>query len=301
MRRIVGQAWHDIMNNHTMAFAAGLSYYFVLSLFPLLILLASVVGFLPIPDLFDNLLDLMARFMPAESMSLVRKIVESIIIPERGALLTFGILGTLWTASSGFAAMIEALNVAYDIPETRAIWKTRLVALQLTLVEGVLLISAMAVMIVGPRFGEWLAFRVHFVGPAFAYAWPYARWTIAILCVVLAVEILFFWGPNVRQRFWATLPGAIIGVGFWIGSSHLLSLYFVNYANFNATYGTLGAAMALMVWLYWSSFMILIGAEINSELLKEAHSETLELKGKPPAAVKPRAPYEERPIEDAAA
>ncbi|HET8668111.1 MAG TPA: YihY/virulence factor BrkB family protein, partial [Terriglobales bacterium] len=111
----------------------------------------------------------------------------------------------------------------------------------------------------------------------------------------LAVEVIYFWAPNVEQRFLATLPGAIIGVIFWIGSSYGLGIYFQKFANYNKTYGILGAAMALMVWLYWSWFAILVGAEINSELVKAGGEGKLELKEKPPAAVKPRPAWEERP------
>src|SRR5512133_3149400 len=133
IRKIIANAYHDIMNTHTMTLAAGLSYYFVLALFPMLILLAAAVGYLPIPNLFDQILGTMSRVVPADSMGLVRKVVASVIKPHSG-LLTFGIVGTIWTASGGFASLIEALNVAYDVPETRPIWKTRLLAIGLTFV-----------------------------------------------------------------------------------------------------------------------------------------------------------------------
>jgi len=281
------------MNNHTMSMAAGLSYYFVLSLFPLLILLASIVGYLPIPNLFERILGTMSQVVPSESMGLVRNVVATVVQP-RGTLLTFGILGTIWTASGGFAGLIEALNVAYDVPETRPIWKTRLLAIGLTFVIGLLLVIALATMVFGPKLGEWIANLVG-LGWTFLAVWPYVKWSVSIAFTILAVEIVYFWAPNVRQRFWATLPGAVIGVAFWIGSSYALGLYFQHFANFNKMYGTLGAAMALMVWLYWSWFAILVGAEINSEIVKVTSGGKLELKEKPPAAVKPRPAWEERP------
>src|SRR5512142_1443149 len=117
IKRVLGNAVHDIMQNHTMAMAAGLSYYFVLSLFPLLILAAAVVAYLPIPNLFQTILGAMAHVVPPDSMGLVRKIVASIITPHRGGLLTLGVVGTVWSASGGFSSLIEALNVAYDVPE----------------------------------------------------------------------------------------------------------------------------------------------------------------------------------------
>lgn len=280
-------AYQDILKNHTMAFAAALSYYFVLSLFPLLIALAAVVGYLPIPNLFGHILDVMSRVVPPDSMGMVRKILGSVISPSKGKLLTVGLLASLWSASSGFASMIEALNVAYDVPETRPYWKTRPLAFLMTFVIGVLMIVALSVLVVGPSFGSWLANKVD-LGPQFVIVWPYIRWGVSIAFTVLAVELLYFLGPNVKQKFVATLPGALFGVGGWIGLSYLLGLYFQHFANFNKTYGTLGAAIALFVWFYWSSLAILIGAEVNSELLQETGNGKLPLKQPPPLEVTPK-------------
>ena len=291
IKRTAAQAWRDLNSNHTMALAAGLSYYFVMSLFPLLIVAAAAVAFLPVPNLFEQILGVMARVVPADSMGLVRAVAEDVITPKRATFLSLGILGTLWTASSGFAAMIEALNVAYDVPETRPIWKTRLLALGLSFLNGGLLVTALLVMIVGPRFGEWLTGKLG-LSWMFAAVWPVVRWIVAISFTVLAVEITYFLAPNVKQRFRCTLPGAVFAVGAWIGLSYLLGLYFQNYANFNATYGTLGAAVALMIWLYWSGFAILVGAEINAELRQAAGKGKLPLKA-PPHEVYPTEPPKE--------
>jgi membrane protein len=289
---IVRNAWRDVMNNHTMTMAAGLSYYFVLSLFPLLILAAALLAYLPSPNLFEAILTTLAHVVPQESMGLVRQVVGTVVKPHSG-LLTFGILGTLWTASGGFAALIEALNVAYDVPETRPIWKTRLLALGLMFVIGILFVAAFGLLLLGPKIAQWLG---HMTGTdELIRLWPYLKWGVSVACTVVGVELLFFWAPNVKQRFWATLPGAVIAVAFFIGSSYGLSVYFQNYAHYNKTYGTLGAAMGLMVWLYYSWFAILVGAEVNSELVKISRGGTLELKQKPPEAVKPVSPWEERP------
>jgi membrane protein len=267
LRSAIKGAWVDINSNHTMALAAGLSYYFVLSLFPALIFLSAVVAYLPVPDLFNQALSLMSHFVPADSMGLVKKVLADVVSPNRSTFLSFGILGSLWAASGGYAAAIEALNVAYDVQETRPFWKTRLLAVGLTFLIGALLLLALAVMIVGPRFGEWLAAKIH-LSQLFVVTWPYIHWTLAVVFTVLAVEALYFLAPNVKQRFLATLPGAVLAVGCWIGLSYILGIYFRSFANFNKTYGTLGAAVALMVWLYWTAFGMLVGAEINSELAK---------------------------------
>jgi membrane protein len=238
-------------------------------LFPLLIFLAAAIAYIPVPDLFNQMLDLMAKFVPPESMGTVRQILSSVMNPPRSGLLSFGLLATLWAATGGFSAMIEALNVAYDVDETRPYWKTRLLSFGLAFVVGGLMLLGLMFTMLGPHFGEWLANHQH-VGPIFAAIWPYLRWAIIFVTIVFAVELLFFWGPNVKQRFVCTLPGALIGVSGWALSSYALGIYISEYAHYNKTYGTLGGAIGLMLWLYVSATAILAGAEINSELLKAA-------------------------------
>ncbi len=266
IKAAVGRTYDDVQRKHTMQMAAGLSYYFVMSLFPLLIVFAAVVAYLPVPNLFDQALSFMARFMPTDSMGLVRGVLSQVITPYRGHFLSLGIIGTIWAASGGFASMMEALNVAYDVEENRPFWKTRPLALGLTFLIGFLLIVALGAMLVGPNFGGWLASKVG-LGSIFMAAWPYLRWSIAVAFTVLAVELIYFLAPNVKQRFTRTLPGAMIAVGFWILLSWALGLYFQHFANLNKTYGTLAAAIALMVWLYWTAFAVLLGGEINADLL----------------------------------
>jgi membrane protein len=275
----------NVVRNHTLQMAAALAYYFILSLFPALILLSAVVAYLPVPDLFNQALALLARFLPADAMGLMQRVLADVISPNKGTFLSLGILGTLWAASGGFAAMIEALNIAYDVRDDRPFWKTRPLAVGLAFLTGALLLIALSVMVVGPRFGEWLAARVHLSG-LFVLLWPFIHWTIALGFTVLAVEALYFLAPNVKQRLRATLPGAVVSVGCWITLSYLLGLYFRHFGNFNKTYGTLGAAVALMVWLYWTGFAMLVGAELNEELAKISKEGKLQEKHEPPSITK---------------
>ena len=259
----------DVSGKHTLQMAAALSYYYVLSIFPALILLSAIVAYLPVAGLFDQAISLMSGFVPPDSMELLRKVLSDVVTPNRGTFLSFGLLGTLWAASGGFAAAIEALNIAYEGEEARPFWITRPTAIGLTLLVGALLLIALGVMIVGPEFGTWVSLRLH-LSWLFAQAWPYIHWTVSVLFTVLAVEFLYFLAPNVKQRFWSTLPGAVLSVGCWIGLSYALGIYFRSFAHFSKTYGTMGAAIALMVWLYWTSFAMLVGAELNCQLAKES-------------------------------
>ena len=255
----------DMEKNHTMAFAGALAYYFVLALFPFLIFLSAVVVHLPLPNFFGQVMGLIARVVPAANMGPLRNLMKDTILSGHSRLLTFGILFTLWSASSGFTALIDALNTAYDASETRRYWKARCLAIVLTFSVGCLLVIALCLLIAGPSLSAKLTDVL-----GMAKLWPYLRWAVAIGCTILAVELLYFVAPNVKQRFLSTLPGAMIAVGGWIGLSYLLGIYFQEFSAYSKGYGSLGVALAFSIWLYWTGFVVLIGAQFNAELLQEA-------------------------------
>ena len=285
LKEALWRTGEDINRKHTLQMAAALSYYFVMSLFPALILLTAILAYIHGHDLLTQAYLLMGGFVPKDTMTLLQKVLADVISPNRGAFLSFGILGTLWAASGGFSATIEALNIAYEVEENRPFWKTRPLAIWLTLMIGLFLLTALGVMIVGPNFGEWLARKLH-LSWLFAILWPYIHWVIAVGFTVLSVEMLYYMAPNVKQRFLSTLPGAILSVGCWIALSYLLGLYFRSFANFNKTYGTLGATIALMVWLYWTGFFMLVGAELNCQLAKESEKGKIPEKEPPDSMTK---------------
>jgi membrane protein len=269
--------YQDVMRHHVLQVSAALSYYFVLSVFPGLIFLSAVFGSLPFGDLFNHVLLLMSRLLPADTMHIVGSVLSDVLSSHRGTWLSFGMIGTIWVASAGFAALIEALDIAYDAKDDRPYWKSRLLAIGLAAVTGTLLLVALATMIVGPRFGDWLAARFD-VSAVFAMVWPVLRWAVAITFTVIAVEVVYFLAPNVKQRFGATLPGAIFSVAVWNTLSFLLGIYFSHFADLNRTYGTLAGLIALMTWLYWTSFALLVGAELNAELAKQSMKGGIEAK-----------------------
>ena len=249
--------------------AAALSYYLVLSVFPGLMFLSAVIGSIPLPDLFGRVLGTMARLLPPDTMRTVQSVLLDVLATNRRAWLSFGMLGTIWVASAAFDAIIEALDIAYDVQEVRPYWKTRLLAVGLGAVSAVLLVVALVVMIVGPHFAAWLARRV-FLSYVVVLLWPFIHWAVAIVFTLVAVELLYFLAPNVKQRFWATLPGAILAVSCCLGFSYLLGFYFRHVAHLSRTYGTLAGFVAFMTWFYWNSFALLVGAELNAELAKQS-------------------------------
>src|SRR5450432_246724 len=272
LRGIGDAVWRtgeDVIQKHTFQMAAALAYYFVLAIFPALILLSAVAAYVPVQNLFSQILGMLGSFVPADSMQAVQTVLANVVTPNRGALLSFGILGIVWTSSGGFASAIEALNISYEVEEGRPFWVTRPLAVGLTFMVGLLLMIALGVMIMGPHFGEELAAHQR-LSWLFVIAWPYIHWTVSLGFTVLAVEFIYYVAPNVKQRFWSTLPGAVLSVGSWVGLSYAMGVYFRSFAHLDKTYGTIGAVIALMVWLYWNGFVMLIGAQLNCQLAKES-------------------------------
>jgi membrane protein len=214
----------------------------------------------------------MARLVPGDGMSLVRNIVADVSHAHKH-FLTLGLVFTFWTASSGFAAIIDGLDLVYRVRETRPVWKTRPLALGLTLLAGSLLIFAVGLMVEGTSLGAWFTSEFH-LSPAVLAAWRTLRWGIAAAFAVLALELIYHFGPNVKQRFRDSLTGAVVAVGGWIGLSYLLGIYFRHFASLDKTYGPLGSAIGLYVWFYLSGFAVLLGGEINFLLGELRHART---------------------------
>jgi len=274
IKRSLITIYNDVYDEHLFVFAAGLSYYFVLSLFPLLVSMALLLGYIPIPHLFEGLLSVMAKLVPGDGMSLVRNIVSDVSHTHRH-FLTLGLVFTIWTASSGFAAIIDGLDLVYRVRETRPVWKTRPIALGLTLLAGSLLLVAVGLMVEGTYLGTWFTSKFD-LNPAILAAWRYLQWGIAMMFGILAVQLLYHFGPDFKQRFRDSLTGAIAAVMTWVGLSYLLGSYFRHFENLDNIYGPLGAAIGLYVWFYLSGFAILLGGEINFLLGELRHPKTLQ-------------------------
>jgi membrane protein len=260
--------YQELFRTRAFTMAAAMSYYFLLAMLPLLIFLSAMLGYLPIPNLFDQLLDTFAVVVPPEAMQMVQRILTSLLIPHRGGLLSFGLLSYLWTASGGFAASIEALNVAYDVEKERSWWRDRLQALLLTFTTGGLSLLGLLLIIAGPRFGRLLT-ELFPIPQGFGEMWPVLRVATIFVTFVVAVELQYYLAPNRKQRFAETLPGAVLAVIGIFLSSGCLGYYFGHFANYNKTYGSMGAVIILMLWFYVVGLLLIVGAELNAELLKQ--------------------------------
>jgi len=246
--------------------AAALAFYFLMSLFPFLILLASLMAYLPFPHLFDRIIHLIAEIAPPDAMRVIERVLRDTLRTNR-AILSAGVVGTLWAASSGFNALTSALNIAYGVRESRPLWRRRVSAIIMTCLIGMMLIVGMTAMILGPEFGFWISFKLG-VRPAFAYVWPLVRWWVILAFTIASVELLYLIGPNVRQRFIRQVPGAVFAVVGWLVASSALGIYVRSFGHYNKMYGVLGAVVILLLWLYLSAAAVLAGAELNAELLR---------------------------------
>jgi membrane protein len=266
-RRMVVVVYGELWRTRAFTIAAALAFYFLMSMVPLLIVFSSLLQFLPVPSVFQQLLNLMAELVPPDAMTFVERIVADILTPDRGKLLSFGILGYLWAASGGFSALIESLDIAYDVPVSRSWWRDRIRALLLTFSSGGLVSLSVLLLIAGPHFGHFIT-EVFPATNAFEHLWPILRLTLIGVTFVTALELIYYLGPNCRHSFLSTLPGAVVAIAMWILGSAGLNYYLGHLSNYNATYGSMGAVIGLMLWFYLTAMAVLIGAELNAELTK---------------------------------
>lgn len=259
--------YNELWRTRVFTAAAALAFYFTFSLAPLLIVFASLLWYLPVTALVSQMLIILGALIPPDSMHLVQKVVLSFLQPGHAKLISFGLLGYLWSATSGFSELIEALDIAYDVVDCRPWWHERLQALLLTFTVGGLGLLSLMAIVAGPHFGHMLS-MVFPVPGILAHSWPTLRWTITVATFVAALELVYYLGPHARHTFWSTLPGAAVAVGMWFAGSFGLGFYLDHLAHYNKTYGSLGAVIGLMLWLYISALAVLIGAELNAELGK---------------------------------
>ena len=259
--------YRELLRTRVLTIAAALAFYFLLALVPMLIIISSLLQFLPIPDIFQQLLNLMATLVPPDALGFIETILISILSPNRGKLLSFGVLGYLWAAAGGFSSLIESLDIAYDVEVSRPWWRDRVRALILTLTSGGLASLSMLAFIAGPHFGHFLT-AVFPMPQVIEHLWPALRLVIAFFTFVTGLEIVYYLGPNARHSFTSTLPGAVFATAVWFLGSAGLNYYLSHLSNYNATYGSMGALIGLMLWFYLIALATLSGAELNAELAK---------------------------------
>ena len=260
-------------------YAAALTYYGIVALFPALIALVSILGLVG-QSATKPLLDNLGGFAPGPAHQILQNALDGLTQSRGGAgiLLVVGLGGALWSASGYIGAFIRASNIIWDVEEGRPIWRTLPLRLVITVTMIVLLaISAIAVVVTGPladRVGKLIG-----VGGTFVTVWDLAKWPVLVVVVSFMFSILYYASPNVRQPGfrWVT-PGGVFAVISWIVVSAAFGIYVANFGSYNKTYGSLGAIIIFLVWLWLSNVAILLGAELNAELERGRQIEA----GQPP-------------------
>lgn len=265
--------WTKVHTDDVLNRAAILSFYFLLALFPLLLFLIALLGSFADTgtELRHNLLTYLRAIVPVSASDLINTTVDEISQNSSGGKLSFGLVTSLWFASSGMGAIIEGLNIAYDVKETRAWWKRTLLAIALTIALAVLIITALALMFYGSRIAEGIANHYGF-GAAFAAVWTILRWLFVLVFVFLAFQLIYYFAPDLheQQQRWLT-PGAAVGVILWLLVSFLFGSYLNFYNTYSVVYGSLGAVIILLLWFYLTGVTILVGGEVNA-LIEQAAS-----------------------------
>jgi membrane protein len=255
----------EVIGDNCLGLAAQLAYYFFLALFPALLFLVALISFIPIENLMDDIVNTLARVAPGEVLTIVQDQILKIAHDQAGGLLTFGMVGTIWSSSSGVTAIIDSLNQAYDIQESRPWWKVRLTALGLTVALAIFIVISTALVVVGPTLAEKVAEWFH-LGPVFTWTWKIVQWPLVFLLVTTAIALIFYFAPDAEQDWVWITPGSVLATLLWLLVSLGFKFYVSHFGSYNATYGTIGGVIVLLLWFYVSALAVLVGAEMNAEI-----------------------------------
>lgn len=252
------------MDNVT-GLAAQLSYFFLLSLFPLLIFLFALLAYLPFSQ--EDILRVIRAYAPVDSMNIIEENL-SVVMEANGRLLSFSVIGTIWSASNGMNAIIQAFNQAYDVKESRSFLFARGMSILLTFAMIFVFIVALLLPVFGKQIGLFL-FDEFGLSGEFLSIWNNLRWVISTIVLFIVFTMLYLLAPNKKLKCRTVLPGAIFTTAGWALVSLLFSFYVENFGDFSVMYGSLGGIIVLMIWFYLSGLIIIIGGEINAFFNKE--------------------------------
>jgi len=256
--------WEEFWEDEVPDRAAALAYYFLFALFPSLLFLTALVGLFP-GQLMDAFMTYASQVLPPDAASIMHKTLAQIITGAGSGVLSFAAALALWSASSGMASVMSALNVAYGVTEARPWWKQRLLAVVLTMGFCVFVLLALAFMVFGPHLGSAAAARFGF-GEIYATAWSLASIPLALLFALVGVAMVYYFAPAVDQDWRWLTPGSTFTLVMSLAMSLGLREYVARFNTYNTTYGSIGGVILLLLWLYLSSIVLLVGAEINSEI-----------------------------------
>ena len=254
-----------LWNDNCPALAAQLAYYFFFALFPALLFLVALASYFPVTNLIDDMFTRLGGLLPPAALQIIVDQIVKISGGQDAGLMTLGMLLAVSSSSAAMIAIIDTLNRAYGIDETRPWWKVRLNAVLLTIGVSIFILTSFALVLAGPTLATKLAAEWG-LGEAFEWTWKIAQWPIAFALVSGGVALIYYFAPDADQDWVWLTPGAVTATLLWIAASLAFKYYVANWGNYTETYGLIGAVMILLLWFYISGLVILVGAEMNAEI-----------------------------------
>jgi membrane protein len=264
------RVWREIHADNLAAWAAAMAYSWLFAIFPFLIFLLSLMPLLPQnakSNAKDKIFDTCYEYLPKPAAdTLWMNVVEILSRPQK-SLLSLGLIVSIWSASGGIHMTISAIDRCYEIEKSRPYYKQRLTAIALTSVVATLVLLLLVLLPIGTIALHWLdrTDKVYISWPLL-WAWKILRYPAALLVMFTVVHVLYYWGPNIRQKFHYVTPGAVFCVAVWIALGLLFRLYVERFGRYNETYGTVGGVAVLLLFFYIDALVLLVGVEINSEI-----------------------------------
>jgi membrane protein len=262
LHRVLVRTVKEFLDDEMSTYASALAYQMLFSLFPFLLFLIALIGFLHLPDFFSWLRLQSELVLPPQALEQVNPVIDQ-LQQSKGGLLSVGIVIALWTASAGVRLMMSAMNAAYDVPEGRPVWKRIPLSIIYTVGIAGMLLSSAALMVLGPQVMEWIASQVG-LQEVIVTVWTVLRWPAIVILMMVAVALIYYVMPDVKQKFRFITPGSVLAVVVWIIASLGFAYYVKTFADYNAMYGSIGAIIVLLLYFYISAAVLLLGAEMNA-------------------------------------
>jgi membrane protein len=255
------------MRNDCMGLSQEVAYSSLLAFFPAV---AFLIGALGLFHLFDDVKQLIDPIAPSGVTKFISTLQHDSKGGTSGVAFTIGLVGAVWAASGAMGSIMKAVNRAYELQETRPFWKSRWIAIVLVVATGLTTAGVFLLIVVGGSLGDAIAKKAG-LGTVFHWTWAIVRWPLAFCAILLFFALVYYLGPNKQQRSWRWVtPGSVVGGALWLVLSGLFALYVTFAGNYTKTYGTLASGIILLLWLNYSAFSLLYGAELNAELDRQA-------------------------------
>jgi membrane protein len=257
--------WKEISEDNLFTGSAALAYYLTLALFPAMIFILGLLPYIHLSGIEGSVGEYLYALLPNDTAKMLDDTLKGVLQNRHSGLLSLGAILTIWAASSGLYSLMQELNITYDVQDSRPFWKTRLTAFLLTIAFGVLTVLALALTVAGDNLEHWLS-SLAFWNGGLTFAYITARWIFVITALSVALALVYYFGPDVEQRFIFITPGSVVAVVLLLAASLALKTYVGHFGNYNATYGGIGAVIVLMLWLNILGFVALLGSEVNALL-----------------------------------